>query len=92
MLVVGAVSLGFGVLSATLLVGMFAQGSESVSFWGLLLGIVLLPVGCLVFAWHLINGIALARAEDAQLRDLRAQAARAAERVEEARRRVTGRG
>ena len=89
-LVVGVVSLGFGALAVALMVDVFSHGEAVSSVLSLLLGFVLLPAGCLLFAWHLVNGIALARSEDSRKRALRAEVASAAARVEEARRRTRG--
>ncbi len=89
-LAVGAVSLGFGALAVVLLVNVFSRGDAASSVLGLLLGFVVLPAGCLLFAWHLVNGIALARREDSRKRALQADVSSAAARVEEARRRARG--
>ena len=89
-LVVGAVSLMLGALAVVLLVSVFSRGEAASSVLSLLLGFVVLPAGCLLFAWHLVNGIALARREDSRRRALQADVASAAARVEEARRRARG--
>lgn len=73
-----------------LLVQLCAGDLAAQEIWGTLLGLALSVVALLVFAWVLIEGLALVRIEDARLRELRAEAARAAERVEQARRRARG--
>ncbi len=89
-LAVGGVSGLFGTLAVLLLLGAFSEERiGSSEWWGLALAVALFALGSLLFAWHLIHGIALARAEDAHLRALRDEAARSAERVERARRRLT---
>lgn len=91
-LAVGAVSLGFGALAVALLVDVFSRGEAASSVLSLLFGCVVLPAGSLLFAWHLVNGIALARREGSRKRTLQTEVAGAAARVEEARRRARGQG
>lgn len=86
--VVASLSCAFAVLALLLLVSAFTGQLGGGSWWGIALAFVLCLFGCLLFAWHLIAGIALAQLEDARLRELREEAARAAEQVEQARRRL----
>ena len=76
--------------AGVLLVQLCAGDLAKQEIWGTWLGLALSVVALLVFAWVLIEGLALVRIEDARLRELRAEAARAAERVEQARRRARG--
>lgn len=90
LLFVGGASVAFGVLATVMMVGMVSQNQEDASFWGGILIFVLLLLGCLLFAWHLLNGIAQARLEHARHRELREELAQTRLRVEHARRRILG--
>lgn len=88
LLLVGGVSVAFGVFATVILIGLISRSYEGVSLGGGILAFALVVSGCLIFAWHLLNGIALARAEHMRLRELRAEAAQVSDRVEAARRRI----
>ena len=90
-LIVGGISVLFGWLTVVLWANAAAANPIEPGWLNLLFGVVLLPARCLSFVWSLIEGIALARAEGTELRELRTEARQAAARVEEARRRVSGR-
>lgn len=91
---VAAVALGFGALAIACLAAFLdgvGAGRPLASL--LLLGafsFAIMPFGCLLFLWHLLAGLALARREDAEAAADEAEAELARVRVREARRRLMG--
>lgn len=90
LLSVGSVTIAFGALAAVMMTGMISECQEVAPVWSGILFFALALFGCLLFAWHLLNGVALARIEDARLRELREELAQTSQRVEAARRRMLG--
>ncbi|NLA64530.1 MAG: hypothetical protein GX862_01060 [Leucobacter sp.] len=93
-LIVGGVSLGFLVMAIVSITALFrASEAQQGGVWSWLLtalfGGVLMPAGCLVFAWHLLSGLALARKEDREAAAVALELQQSEAQVSEARARLT---
>ena len=91
---VAAVALGFGALAIVCLAAFLDGVGAGLPLASLLLlgafSFAIMPFGCLLFLWHLLAGLALARREDAEADAESNEAELARARVREARRRLMG--
>lgn len=91
---VAAVALGFGALAIVCLAAFLDGVGAGLPLASLLLlgafSLAIMPFGCLLFLWHLLAGLALARREDAEAEAESNEAELARARVREARRRLMG--
>ncbi len=91
---VAAVALGFGALAIVCLAAFLDGVGAGLPLASLLLlgafSFAIMPFGCLLFLWHLLAGLALARREDAEAEAESNEAEVARARVREARRRLMG--